>query len=141
MESIISLSNFCGGALQEKFNEAAAQVMGNLQDPNTPWKNKREICVKISFSQNEDRDDMAVDVSVTTKLAPVTPIETRMAIGKDIRTGKVYAEEYGKQIKGRMSFADVQPQPEKVVVGDDVVDADTGEVTGKVMDFRKAQEA
>lgn len=137
----LSLKEFCGGALQEKVNEAAGQVFDNLQDPNTPWKNKREICVKISFLQNEDRDDMAVDVSVTTKLAPVTPIETRMAIGKDIRTGKVYAEEYEKQIKGQMSFADVQTQPEKVVVGDDVVDADTGEVTGKVMDFRKAQEA
>lgn len=44
-----------------------------------------------------------------------------------------------------MSFADVQtsetmPDLERVVVGDDVVDAETGEVTGKVMDFR-AKEA
>ena len=44
-----------------------------------------------------------------------------------------------------MSFADVQaaetaPEPERVVVGDDVVDTETGEVTGKVMDFR-AKEA
>lgn len=136
----LSLKEFCGGALQEKVNEAAGQVYDNLQDPNTPWKNKREICVKIAFSQNEDRDDMAVDVSVTTKLAPVTPIATRMAIGKDIRTGKVYAEEYGKQIKGQMSLDDLKTE-EKTVVGDDVVDTGTGEVVGRVMDFRKAQEA
>lgn len=137
----LSLKEFCGGALQEKVNEAAEQVFANLQNPNTPWKNKRNICVTISFQQNEDRDDMAVDVAVTTKLAPVMPIATRMSIGKDIQTGEVYAEEYGKQVKGQMSFADIQTQPEKVVVGDDVVDASTGEVTGKVMDFRKAQEA
>lgn len=137
----LSLKEFCGGALQEKVNEAAEQVFANLQNPNTPWKNKRNICVTISFQQNEDRDDMAVDVAVTTKLAPVMPIATRMSIGKDIQTGEVYAEEYGKQVKGQMSFADIQTQPEKVVVGDDVVDTSTGEVTGKVMDFRKAQEA
>jgi len=137
----LSLKDFCGGALQEKVNEAAEQVFANLQNPNTPWKNKRNICVTISFQQNEDRDDMAVDVAVTTKLAPVMPIATRMSIGKDIQTGEVYAEEYGKQVKGQMSFADIQMPPEKVVVGDDVVDTSTGEVTGKVMDFRKAQEA
>lgn len=137
----LSLKEFCGGALQEKVNEAAEQVFANLQNPNTPWKNKRNICVTISFQQNENRDDMAVDVAVTTKLAPVMPIETRMLIGKDIQTGEVYAEEYGKQVKGQMSFADIQTQPEKAVVGDDVVDTDTGEVVGKVMDFRKAQEA
>lgn len=141
MEAIISLSDFCGGALQEKLNVAMKEVIDNMLDPNTPWKKAREVNVKISFNQNEDRDDVSVSVHVTTKTAPVTAIETRMGIGMDIRTGKVYAKEYGKQVKGQMSLADLQKQPEKVVVGDDVVDPSTGEVTGKVMDFRKAQEA
>ena len=88
---------------------------------------------------------MTVDVSVTSKIAPVTAIQTRMAVGKDLRTGQVYAEEYGKQVKGQMSFEDLQApetaqEPERVVVGDDVVDTETGEVAGKVMDFR-AKEA
>lgn len=140
MENLISLNDFCGGALLEKTNAALAHVFENMQDPNTPWKKSREVNIKLTFAQNETRDDMAVDVQVVAKTAPVTAIETRMAIGRDIRTGKVYAEEYGKQVKGQMSFADLQ-EPEKVVVGDDVVDTETGEVTGKVMDFRKVQEA
>ena len=136
----ISLATFCGGDVQEKVNEVAKQVFENLQDPNTPWKNKRSIAVTISFQQNEDRDDLSVGVAVVSKLAPVSPLETRMAIGKDLRTGEVYAEEYGKQIRGQMSLSDYENQPE-AVVGTDVVDTDTGEVVGKVTDFRRAHEA
>ena len=135
----IDLKNFCGGALQEKVNEAAKQVFNNLEDPNTPWKVKRAINISISFNQNEDRDDMEVDVAVSTKRAPVTPRATRMAIGKDIETGMIVAEEYGKQIKGQMSLRDFEP--EKVVIDEDVVDTATGEVTGKVIDLRKINEA
>ena len=142
MENIISLNDFCGGSLLEKANTALKVVLENMQDPNTPWKKSRELNIKLTFSQNESRDDMAVDVSVTSKIAPVTANQTRMAVGKDLRTGQVYAEEYGKQVKGQMSFADVLqaaetvPEPERVVVGEEVVDTETGEVIGKVMDFR-----
>lgn len=136
----LSLATFCGGAVQEKVNEVAKQVFKNLQDPNTPWKNKRSITITISFSQNMDRDDLSVDIQVSSKLAPVSPIETRMAIGKDLRTGEVYAEEYGKQIRGQMNLLDYENQAE-TVIGNDVVDTDTGEVVGKVTDFRRAQEA
>lgn len=115
---------------------------GEYAGPQYPWKKSRELNIKLTFSQNESRDDMAVDVSVTSKIAPVTAIQTRMAVGKDLRTGQVYAEEYGKQVKGQMSFADVLQaaetvaEPERVVVGEEVVDTETGEVIGKVMDFR-----
>ena len=93
---LLSLKDIAGGALQEKTNTAMQKVIENMQDPNTPWKNQRQINIKIAFVQNEDRDDMAVAVSVDTKLAPVTPVLTRMAVGKDIRSGKVYAQEYGQ---------------------------------------------
>ena len=51
----------------------------------------------------------------------------------------IVAEEYGKQIKGQMSLRDFEP--EKVVIDEDVVDTATGEVTGKVIDLRKINEA
>ena len=136
---LIALQQFCGGALQEKVNAAVMQVFENLQDVNTPWKVKRGITINIGFNQNEDRDDATVTVAVTTKLAPVMPIETRMAIGKALRTGEIYAEEYGKQIKGQMHIKDYGSAPE-TVIGNDVVDTDTGEVIGNVTDFR-AREA
>lgn len=139
--SKVNLEEFAGGALQEKFDDAMDKVLANLMDPNTPWKNKRKISVEITFEQNEERDDTSVNVSVVPKLAPVKPIATRMSIGRDLTTGEVFAEEYGNQIKGQMSFADLeQKQSPNAVVGKDVVDTTTGEVIDtkdNVIDLRK----
>lgn len=106
--SKVNLEEFAGGALQEKFDVAMNQVLANMLDPNTPWKNKREINIKVTFEQNEDRDDTHVDVSVVSKLAAVKSIGTRMAIGKNIKTGELYAEEYGNQVRGQLSMSDLE---------------------------------
>ena len=106
--SKVNLKEFAGGALQEKFDVAMEQVLANMLDPNTPWKNKREINIKVSFEQNEDRDDTHVEVSVVPKLAAVKSIGTRMAIGKNIKTGEMYAEEYGNQVRGQLSMSDLE---------------------------------
>ena len=96
---LLNLGEFAGGALQEKANGAMQKVLENMQDPNTPYKVKRGITIKIGFVQNEDRDDVMVEMSVETKLAPSSPVHTMMSIGRDLENGEVYAEEYGKQIK------------------------------------------
>lgn len=124
----LDLRNIAGGALQEKVDDAMRRVLDNMQDPNTPWKVKRQITVKIAFTQNEERDDTAVDLSVETKLAPVSPVRTRMSIGKDLRDGEVYAEEYGRQIRGQMSL-DLDPPGTATTAGG---------TEGKVVDLRKA---
>lgn len=136
---LLKLEEIAGGALQEKANAAMQKVLANMQDPNTPYKNKRQITIKISFSQNEDRDDSTVEVSVDTKLAPVSPVVTRMAIGRDLATGETYAQEYGKQIRGQMSL-DLGMHGTSVQIGSDTVDTETGEVieNNKVVDLRKA---
>lgn len=139
---LLSLNDIAGGALQEKVNEAMNRVLENMQDPNTPWKVKRNISIKIGFTQNEERDDTAVELSIDTKLAPVSPIVTRMSIGTDLRTGQVYAEEYGKQVRGQMSLDLEQPDTVQTI-GDKVVDTETEEIIGEkgnkeVINFRKA---
>lgn len=106
--SKVNLKEFAGGALQEKFDTAMESVLANMLDPNTPWKNKREINIKVTFEQNEDRDDTHVEVSVVPKLAAVKSIGTRMAIGKNIKTGELYAEEYGNQVRGQLSMSDLE---------------------------------
>ncbi len=139
---LLRLEDIAGGALQEKANAAMQKVIDNMQDPNTPWKNKRQITIKLAFSQNEDRDDTAVEVSVDTKLAPVSPVVTRMAIGRNLATGETYAQEYGKQVRGQMSLDLEQQGGEPVRIGSETVDLKTGEViasgNNKVVDLRKA---
>lgn len=138
----VNLETFAGGALQEKFDDAMEKVLQNMMDPNTPWKNKRKITVEVTFEQNEDRDDSSVDVSVVPKLAAVKPVNTRMAIGKDLETGKCYAEEYGNSIRGQMTFEDLKEQDEVVVDGKKV-DPDTGEIKegpSQVVNFRAVKQ-
>lgn len=140
----IDLKDLVGGALQEKFSKAFEKVIENLQDQNTSFKVKRGITIKMSFVQNEARDDVSVMVDVSEKLAPQAGMKTSFSIGKDLKTWELYAEEYGKQIKGQMSLKDYETaaEPAKVQkIDDDVVDTETGEVikpVNNVVDLRKA---
>lgn len=138
----VELQGLVGGALQEKFAKSFEKVIANLQDPNTPYKNKRQIQITLKFQQNESRDDVHVGIEVTEKLSPQAPMETAFSVGKDLRTGDIYAEEYGKQIKGQMSLNDYQT----VRIDGDTVDTETGEIIEEnkketVVDFRDAKQA
>lgn len=128
----IKLAELVGGALQEKFQTSLEKVLENMLDLNTPYRDKRKISINLSFTQNEKRDDIKVHIDVKETLAAQGGIETSLAIGKDLKTGEILVEEYGKQIKGQLSFADVQPALEETGDGRHV---DTG--TGEIIDYRK----
>lgn len=137
----VELKELVGGALQEQFGKSFEKIVENLQNPNTPYKNSREITIKLKFTQNEKRDDVKCAVQVSEKLAPQAPMETAFAIGKDLKTGELYAEEYGKQIKGQMHIDDIQKT--EVIDGQEV-DTTTGEIVSehkfqKVVDLRKTK--
>lgn len=104
--AIVNLEEIAGGALQEIAAQAIAEVVENMQDPNTPWKPKRMVIIKLGFTQNEDRNDATMQISVEKKTAAVKPVETKFSIGKNLRSGEVFMEEYGPQIRGQMSLED-----------------------------------
>lgn len=91
----VDLESFAGGALSEKVNIALEQVVRNLLDPGTPYKPKRKITIDMEFAQDEGRSTVVTTISCKVKLAPQIPAMTRMAIGKDLRNGRVMAQEYG----------------------------------------------
>lgn len=125
----INLDDLAGGELGVQFQAAAKKVVENLLDPNTPYKNKRGITIKLTFEQNEERNDVSVGVSVEPKLAPRTPMKTNLAIGKDLRTNDLYVQEYGRGIKGQVSIEDY-PKDSKgnIRIGEKEVDQSTGEI-------------
>lgn len=131
----ISLQEMVGGALQEQFEKSFLRVVENLADPNTPFKDCRKISIELKFTQNEARDDVSCAIKVSEKLAVQSPMQTAFAIGKNLKTGELYAEEYGRhaQVKGQLSVDDVEDIP---------VNPDTGEIIeepkGVVIDMREA---
>lgn len=131
----VRLAELVGGALQEKFAKSFERVLENMLDSNTPYKTRRSITIKLSFDQNEQRDDVKVHIDVAEKLAPQGGIETSFAMGRNLKTGEIMVEEYGKQIKGQLSFNDVQPLAD---TGDGrQVDTETGEIVDNVVDLRR----
>lgn len=121
----IDLKDIASGALQEKFAHSFEKVMENMQDVNTPYKDKRQIVITMTFVQNEQRDNVVADISVKEKLAAQGGLMTQFAVGKDLRSGKVIAEEYGKQLRGQLSIDD----------SEETIDSETGEI----IDIRKVK--
>lgn len=133
----VQLADLVGGAVQEKFQNSFRRVLENMLDMNTSFKAKRSITIKLTFEENEQRDDIKARIDVSEKLAPQGAIETSFAFGKNLKTGEIEVEEYGKQIKGQMSFLD-KTRTEVIEVGGSVVDVETGEVLeSNVIDMRK----
>lgn len=82
----LTLANMCSGGVQERIDRALAKVSDNILDLNTDPKKKREVTVKIIFAPNEsDREDVAVSVQTSVKLAPETGLETQLFISKDFK--------------------------------------------------------
>lgn len=114
--------------MQEQFQKSFEAVIDNMLNPNTSYRNSREIVIKLKFTQNEARDDVHCAVSCSEKLAPQSPMETAFSIGTDLRTGEKYVEEYGKHVRGQVTIDEVI---------EETVDEDTGEI--KVIDLRNAK--
>lgn len=133
LKNKLDLNKFAGGTLLEKFNGALKEVVQNLQDPNTSFKNKRGITITIGFNQNEQRDDAKITVAVTTKTAPVLPIETALYMGKDLDTGDIEVREYGKQIAGQLNISDLK---EDKLEEETVNEEPTGNNIRKLRDLR-----
>lgn len=96
VQSNINLETLAGGAFAEKLNEALMQVAENIQNPNTEATTKRQL--------------VSTQIAVTTKLAATEAIDTQMIMGINMRTGQIEIAEYDGQIRGQMSFNDLQAQ-------------------------------
>jgi hypothetical protein len=88
-------------------------VIENLADPNTGFKEARKITIELKFTQNEARDDVSCAVSVKEKLAAQAPMQTAFVVGKNLKTGEMYAEEYGRhnRLTGQTTFDDMKVDP------------------------------
>lgn len=89
------LKDIAGGALIENATAAIEQVIRNMVDLNTPYKDKRMVTIKLTFAQNENRDDASCTIAVSTKLAPVKPVKTSFSFGRDLNTGEIFVEDDG----------------------------------------------
>lgn len=71
----VSLSNLCGGAVEEVFQRELAEVLENVADINTDPEQKRKITLEFSLSPFEDRSGAQVTFSCKSKTAAVKEVK------------------------------------------------------------------
>jgi hypothetical protein len=88
----VDLNELANGALKEKFDEAWAQLIENVIDPNVATKNARTLTIKITVKPNGDRNFCSTGIQVSTSLPATNPVETAITVGTV--NGKPSVREY-----------------------------------------------
>lgn len=77
----VSLDALAGGALQQRFGQALAEVLANIDDPNTDGK-PREIAIKVVLEPSKDRSQVGVGFTVTSKPRAREEVQTVLFIDR-----------------------------------------------------------
>lgn len=75
-----SILQMCNGAFQERVDYAMAAIVENILDPNTTAKAKRKVTITLELCPDDSRQNVVVNCSVTTKLAPANPVTTMLYV-------------------------------------------------------------
>lgn len=79
---LFSFDTLGKGAGQEKFDEELKKVLKNIQDPNTNWKDRREITLKVVFIPSSDeRREAKILIDADSKLAKPKPFISTLILG------------------------------------------------------------
>jgi len=71
----VTLSNLCGGAIEEVFQREWAQVLTNIGDVNTDPEAKRKLTLEFTITPFEDRSGAQVTFACKSKAAPVNAVK------------------------------------------------------------------
>jgi hypothetical protein len=106
-----SILDMVQGGVTEIINENVAEILMNIQNPNTDLK-KRELVIKVTLSPVDDRrKKINVTYNTTPKLRPINPIATSIYAGID-ENGQLTAMELMEHIPGQVKLeGGEEPQP------------------------------
>jgi len=103
----LELQNIAGGALQELFENDLERVLENIYDKNTSFKKARKLIIELKLvPSDESREIVLVDIATKTILSPVQGVTTKLML--DRNGNKLTAAEFGNQMKGQISFLDLE---------------------------------
>jgi hypothetical protein len=71
----VTLSNLCGGAVEERFQREFAEVLENVGDVNTDPEAKRKITLEFTLEPFADRSGATVTFACKSKTVPTTAVK------------------------------------------------------------------
>lgn len=109
-----SILDMVQGGVTEIINDNVADILLNIQDPNTDIK-MRELVIKVQFKpMDEKRKKIGVVYNTTKKLRPINPIATTIYASTD-KNGQLSAMELLEQLPGQQKI-DGEEIPSPVVL-------------------------
>jgi len=109
-----SILDMVQGGVTEIINDNVADILLNIQDPNTDGK-ARELVIKVQFKPaDERRKRISVVYNTTKKVRPINPIATTIYAAKD-GNGQLSAMELLEQLPGQQAI-DGAETPKPVVL-------------------------
>jgi len=113
-ETSNSILDMVQGGVKEIINDNVADILMNIQNPNTDGK-KRELIIKVSLSPADDRrKKINVTYNTSTKLRSINPIATTIFAAKD-ENGQLSAMELLEHIPGQIGI-DGEESPQPIVI-------------------------
>jgi len=71
----VTLSNLCGGSIEEVFQREWGEVLRNIGDVNTQAEAKRKVTIELTLKPFKDRSGAQVTFSCKSKTIPVNAVE------------------------------------------------------------------
>ena len=107
----IDLETLNSGAVLDLFSVEWQKLLNNINDPNTKPNAARKVTIEIAVLPAKDRRNATTRVSVTSKLAAVTPHESFIVLGEE--DGELHAYTFDPKQQG-LNFDDEEKGDEKV---------------------------
>lgn len=82
-EQMRSFMDMANGGFKERVDYEMPAIIRNILDPNTSNKSKRKLSITAEFVVDETRQNIAVNFTVKTTLAPTTPLTTFLYVADE----------------------------------------------------------
>lgn len=99
------------GAIAEMTDYEVNRIIANIMDPMTAPTDKRKLTLTLTFTPDESRSTIVMDVKARTAIAPLNGVRTMMGITKT-RDGELIMAEMMPQVPGQIDMdGDEAPAP------------------------------
>ena len=113
----INILSMMNGAIGERMDYELAKVIKNCLDLNTEAKKARTLSLDFAIVPTEDRTNVAVKITVKSKLVPVKPLDSMLLLGGT--QDEPIVMEYVPQVPGQRNFAGAeQDEPKLIKIAD-----------------------
>lgn len=98
-----SILEMAMGSIAEITDYEVDRVIANIIDPNTKPDAKRKIVLTLTFTPDDNRGRVNLDVAAKTTLVPVNPVRTALCITKG-KNGELLLAEMLPQVPGQVDM-------------------------------------